>query len=158
MERVGVHFPVVIILAGFELPLEVEQPGLCVRRWSAAFRRWSSSSLFSAMALANGNKACRSRSWQSSGGLGQLRRQLETSSSDQFQSGHLRMTQNVRPSKINLCPHLKSAPHLESPAPPCLTEGLWLGGSWAWTQTFFCPSDLSEFRLANRQLSFCFSF
>lgn len=142
MERVGVHFPVVIILAGFELPLEVEQPGLCVRRWSAAFRRWSSSSLFGAMALADGNKACRSRSWQSSGGLGQLRRQLETSSSDQFQSGHLRMTQNVRPSKINLCPHLKSAPHLESPAPPCLTEGLWLGGSWAWTQTFFCPSDI----------------
>ena len=38
MERVGVHFPVVIIPAGFELPLEVEQPGLCVRRWSCRFQ------------------------------------------------------------------------------------------------------------------------
>ena len=131
-----------IILAGFELPLEIEQPDCVCGGGPAAVSRRSLSSLLGAMALADGNKACHSRSWQSSGVLGQLRRQLEMGSCDQFPSGHLRMTQNVRPSKINLCPHLKSAPRLESLAPPCPTEALGLGGSWVWTQTFFCPSDI----------------
>ena len=98
MDRAGVRSSGVLILAGFELLLEIEQPGLCTR-WGgpATFSWWSTSSLCGEMAFADGDKASYSKSWQSSRGVGHLRRQpgwngLPLISSNQATSGWLRMS------------------------------------------------------------------
>lgn len=121
----------------------------------ATFGWWSRSSLLVTCHMLMGTRPSNSRSWQSPWGLpwglGHLRRQPAW-------NGHaglvpIRPLQDdsvwmLRPSKINLQPHLKSAPCIKSPAPslPHGRFGNLVGVGGRHTETgpslSFSPSDI----------------